>query len=31
MENYQKLIALAASADSDRPELAVARKFVAGN
>jgi len=30
-ENYQKLIALAAAADSDRVELAVAKKFVASN
>jgi Tfp pilus assembly protein PilF len=30
-ENYQKLIALAANADSDRPELAAARKFLATN
>ena len=30
-ENYQKLIALAASADSDRPEVAAARKFLASN
>jgi tetratricopeptide (TPR) repeat protein len=30
-ENYQKLIALAAAADSERPELAAARKFVATN
>jgi hypothetical protein len=30
-ENYQKLVALAAAADADRPELAVARKFVASN
>jgi tetratricopeptide (TPR) repeat protein len=30
-ENYQKLIALAANADSDRPELAAARKFLASN
>jgi predicted RNA polymerase sigma factor len=27
-ENYDKLIALTASADSDRPELAAARKFM---
>jgi tetratricopeptide (TPR) repeat protein len=30
-ENYQKLIALAANAGSDRPELAAARKFLASN
>jgi tetratricopeptide (TPR) repeat protein len=30
-ENYQKLIALAAAADSDRPEVAAARKFTASN
>jgi tetratricopeptide (TPR) repeat protein len=30
-ENYQKLIELAANADSDRPELGTARKFVAAN
>ena len=30
-ENYQKLIALAATADSDRPEVAAARKFMASN
>ena len=30
-ENYQKLIALAATADSDRPELAAARQYVAQN
>jgi tetratricopeptide (TPR) repeat protein len=30
-ENFQKLIALAATADSDRPELATAKKFVASN
>lgn len=30
-DNYQKLIALAAGTDSDRPELATARKFVAAN
>jgi tetratricopeptide (TPR) repeat protein len=30
-ENYQKLVALAEAADADRPELAVARKFVASN
>jgi tetratricopeptide (TPR) repeat protein len=28
-ENYQKLMALAAAADSDRPEITAARKFVA--
>ena len=30
-DNYQKLIALAATADSDRPEIAAARKFMASN
>ena len=30
-ESYRKLIALTAGTDSDRPELAAARKFVAGN
>jgi tetratricopeptide (TPR) repeat protein len=30
-ENYQRLVALAANADSDRPELAAARKFLASN
>jgi tetratricopeptide (TPR) repeat protein len=30
-ENYQKLIALAAAADSDRPELTAARQYVAKN
>ena len=30
-ENYQKLIALAATADSDRPEVVAARKFMASN
>jgi tetratricopeptide (TPR) repeat protein len=30
-ENYQKLIALAAAADSDRPELTAARQYVAQN
>jgi tetratricopeptide (TPR) repeat protein len=30
-QNYQKLIALAATADSDRPEVAAARKFMASN
>jgi len=30
-DNYQKLVALAVAADADRPELAVARKFVASN
>ena len=30
-ENYQKLIALAAGADSDRPELTAARRYVAQN
>ena len=30
-ENYQKLIALAATADSDRPELTAARQYVAQN
>jgi tetratricopeptide (TPR) repeat protein len=30
-ENYEKLIALAANADSDRPEVAAARKFMASN
>jgi len=30
-DNYQKLVALTASSDSDRPEIAVARKFVATN
>jgi tetratricopeptide (TPR) repeat protein len=30
-ENYHKLIALAASADSERPEIAAAKKFVASN
>ncbi len=30
-ENYQKLIALAATSDSDRPEIAAARKFMASN
>ena len=30
-DNYQKLVALTATSDSDRPELAVARKFIATN
>jgi tetratricopeptide (TPR) repeat protein len=30
-ENYQKLIALVATADADRPEVAAARKFLASN
>ena len=30
-ENYQKLIALGANADSERPELSAAKKFVASN
>ena len=30
-ENYQHLIALTAAADSERPEIAAARKFVAAN
>ena len=30
-ENYEKLLALAANADSDRPEVAAARKFMASN
>jgi tetratricopeptide (TPR) repeat protein len=30
-ENYQKLIALTATADSDRPEIAAAKKYVASN
>jgi tetratricopeptide (TPR) repeat protein len=30
-ENYQKLVALAANADSERPELAAAKKYLAGN
>ena len=30
-ENHQKLIALAATADSDRPEVVAARKFMASN
>jgi tetratricopeptide (TPR) repeat protein len=30
-ENYQKLLALAAAADSDRPELIAARRYVAEN
>jgi len=30
-ENYQKLVTLAAAADADRPELAMARKFIASN
>jgi tetratricopeptide (TPR) repeat protein len=30
-ENYQKLIALTANADADRPEIAAARKFLAIN
>jgi Tetratricopeptide repeat len=30
-ENYQKLIALAANADSERPEVVAARKFLASN
>ena len=30
-DNYQKLSALAATADSDRPELATAKKFLASN
>lgn len=30
-ENYQKLVGLAATADSDRPELVAARKFLATN
>ena len=30
-ENYQKLIALTANADADRPEIAAARKFLASN
>jgi len=30
-DNYQKLVALTATSDSGRPEIAVARKFVATN
>jgi tetratricopeptide (TPR) repeat protein len=30
-DNYQKLVALAASADSERPEIAAAKKYLAGN
>jgi predicted Zn-dependent protease len=30
-DNYQKLLALASAADSERPELAAARKFLATN
>ena len=30
-DNYQKLVALAAAADSDRPEVAAARKFLGEN
>ena len=30
-ENYQNLISLAAAADTERPELVTARKFMAGN
>jgi len=30
-ENYQKLIALSATADSERPEVAAARKYLASN
>jgi tetratricopeptide (TPR) repeat protein len=30
-DNYQKLVALAAAADSNRPEVASARKFIASN
>jgi Tfp pilus assembly protein PilF len=30
-DNYQKLVALTATSDSDRPEIAVARKFIATN
>jgi hypothetical protein len=30
-ENYQKLIALAASADSERPEVVAAKQFIASN
>ena len=30
-DNYQKLVALTATSESDRPEIAVARKFVATN
>ena len=30
-ENYQKLITLTATADSERPEVATAKKFVASN
>jgi hypothetical protein len=30
-DNYQKLVALAAASDSDRPEVASARKFIASN
>jgi hypothetical protein len=29
--NYEKLVALAAAADAERPELAAARKFLATN
>ena len=29
--NYQKLVALAANADAERPELAAAKKYLAGN
>ena len=29
--NYEKLVALAAGSDSDRPALAAARTFVASN
>ena len=30
-ENYEKLVALTAAADSDRPEIAAAKKFLASN
>jgi Flp pilus assembly protein TadD len=30
-ENYQKLVALTEGTDAPRPELAVARKFIASN
>ena len=30
-ENYQKLVALAANADTERPEVAAAKKYLASN
>jgi hypothetical protein len=30
-DNYQRLVALTANADTERPEIAAAKKYLAGN